>query len=127
MGRALLAIGLLLAAAACGGGQTQTATPSSEPTSSPPASNSTRPATEAECQQILQREQAACESISGTHSAQIDGWCTDVRGRAEAGWVDNDCTKHVRYVDVVCFMSDTGIASLMDCEGSVEKTAPAAD
>jgi hypothetical protein len=115
-----------IAAIACGGenaSQAPAAAPTSEPAAPSDANRSTRPATESECQSILQGMAATCERISGTHSAQIDAWCTEVRARTSDGaWITDECLKHVRYVDYRCFMSDPGIGNQMDCETAVEKT-----
>jgi hypothetical protein len=116
---------MIVVAASCGASQPQSpaAAPNEQPTASG-ANQSTRPLTPSECQGIVERIVATCDNISGTHSAEIDGWCTDIRDRTgDTSWASNDCAKHARYVDYVCFMSDTSIGSLMACDSGMDRTS----
>jgi hypothetical protein len=120
---AAVAAVLVLVACGAGGQEAPPASSTPEPSTASPAQSSTRPLTSAECQSLLQRITAACEAISGTHSAQIDAYCTDIRGRGSDGtWVSDECVKHFRYVDYMCFSTNDTIGPLMDCDHGVERS-----
>jgi hypothetical protein len=78
-----------------------------------------RKLTHEECLSLGESIKEACSA--NTRSAQYEAWCSDVVSGLGAGtWVDG-CEKHIRYMDAVCFTSNPGIRSMMDCDSAVQK------
>jgi hypothetical protein len=120
---------LLGAAAACAGTEPPAETPSSAPpsgasgaTSRQAADDAARPLTATECESLGQWIAAACAGQPHTRLAQVDSWCGDIaRTVGDGTWVTDDCTKHIRYMDSVCFRSTTMVRALMDCDRNVDR------
>jgi hypothetical protein len=120
---------LLATMAACAGSEPPAETPSSaQParssgaTSPQAADDPARILTAPECESLGQWIAEACASQPHTRLAKIDSWCGDIVRTVDDGtWVTDDCTKHVRYMDAVCFRSTRMVRALMDCDRSVDR------
>jgi hypothetical protein len=87
-----------------------------------PADDPARPLTSSECGSLGQWIVDDCQNRSNQRSAQIDGWCSDmIRGVDSGSWAKDDCAKHIKYMDYVCFRSTTSVRSLMDCDNAVQR------
>ncbi|HEY5241730.1 MAG TPA: hypothetical protein VIJ22_09705 [Polyangiaceae bacterium] len=79
-----------------------------------------RPLTEAECHQLGQSIVDTCHGTN-TRMATVEGWCRDVIvGVGSGSWIE-DCEKHIKYVDAVCFASTDSVRSMMDCDSTVSR------
>lgn len=115
---------VLLAGAACGSAPPPKAHDPAEgagATSGQGSDNkANRALTKEECQQLGQSIIDTCHGTN-TRIATIEGWCSDVVTGVGAGtWVD-DCQKHIKYVDAVCFASTDSVRSMMDCDTAVSR------
>jgi hypothetical protein len=99
------------------------ATPSGEAVASKqPADDPARALTSSECASLGQWLVDDCQNRSDQRSAQVDGWCSDlIRGVQSGSWTKDDCAKHIKYMDYVCFRSTTSVRNLMDCDGAVQR------
>ncbi len=123
----LLVIGM--GATACGSSQHTPATPSngdssdSETPSGAPNSqagdNPARLLTRDECDALGQLISDACHD-SHARSAQVDGWCSDIVARANAGTYSDDCAKHIHLIDSMCFRTANNAHGMMSCDRTVD-------
>ena len=91
-------------------------------TSRQAADEGARQLTKSECESLGEWLADACQNRPNSRSAQIDGWCSDMIHNVHDGsWVTDDCSKHIKVVDSMCFRSTTIVPALMDCDNSVSR------
>jgi hypothetical protein len=97
--------------------------PPAAPANSASAENPNRRLTQSECDSLAQWLVDSCHNLGNNRSTQIDAWCSDVVRRTESdnSWATEECVKHVRYLDSVCFKSTTSIKNMMDCDTNVDR------
>jgi hypothetical protein len=127
MKAALIALLALTSVAACGGQTTPAAkSPAAASTTSEGATSqqgkdeASRPLNGEECKELGQSITDACHGTN-TRSAQFEGWCGDVIHGIDAGSWLSDCEHHIKYMDAVCFTSNTSIRAMMDCDRAVSR------
>jgi hypothetical protein len=87
-----------------------------------PEDNANRALTKAECESLGEYLVDVCKNRPNSRSSKIDGWCSDTVSTVGTGsWVTDDCVKHIKYFDSVCFRSTTSISALMDCDSTVAR------
>jgi hypothetical protein len=127
--KATVYVPMLVAVASCAASEPSAKDPSSvEPstgsgaTSRQAADDGARSLSKGECESLGEWLADACANRPNSRSAQVDGWCSDmIRTVHDGSWVTDDCTKHIKVVDSVCFRSTTIIRALMDCDNSVSR------
>jgi hypothetical protein len=88
----------------------------------PSSDNPARALSENECRSLGQWLSDSCENRPNERSARVDGWCSDiVRSVSSGAWVTDDCVKHIKYMDSVCFRSTNSVKNMMDCDDSVSR------
>jgi hypothetical protein len=120
---------LFAAVAACAGTEQPSQVPS--PAENPSGSGATsrqavddpaRALTTSECASLGESLADICSNRSGTRSAQIEGWCSDlVSAVGDGSWVAGDCVNHIKYLDSVCFRNAGNPGELMDCDRAVTR------
>jgi hypothetical protein len=117
----------LVCGAACAASEPSAKDPSSVEkssgaTSRQPADEGARQLTKSECDSLGEWLADACTNRPNSRSAQIDGWCGDMIHNVHDGsWAADDCAKHIKVVDSMCFRSTTIVQALMDCDNSVSR------
>ncbi|MBV9948565.1 MAG: hypothetical protein JOZ69_17075 [Myxococcales bacterium] len=112
----------------CGGGGSgqQAARPaeSPSPTSAQRPDDPNRALSRPECESLAGVIVDACNNRGNDRSAELDGWCSDmVRRNAEGGtWVEDDCAKHVKYMDYFCFQAAKNAHAMLDCDRTVDRS-----
>jgi hypothetical protein len=128
MMKATVYVPILATVAACAASEPSAKDPSSVEshaggaTSRQAADDGARSLTQGECESLGGWLADACANRPNSRSAQVDGWCSDIiRTVHDGSWMTDDCTKHIKVVDSVCFRSTTIIRALMDCDNSVSR------
>ncbi|SRR5258708_3231258 len=117
---------LLLASADVGACASQP--PPATPASAPPSTHEDsgmRALSKSECESLGEWIVAACHDRANMdRSSQAEGWCGEVsRGTSEGGtWVADECMKHIKYMDAMCFRGTTKVRILMDCDTNVDRS-----
>jgi hypothetical protein len=126
MKKALYLLPILAAVAACAASEPSAKDPSSQAgqgaASKQAEDNANRALTKAECESLGDYLVDVCKNRPNSRSSKIDGWCSDTVSTVGTGsWVTDDCVKHIKYFDSVCFHSTTSVAALMDCDSTVAR------
>jgi hypothetical protein len=110
----------VIVAVACGGSTPPPSPPPAAPAKS--ASSPNRPLSRAECQSLGELIVGACHDRPNERSSRVEGWCGQYeRGMESGSFVQDDCAKHVRYMDAQCFQSATNVHAMMDCDTVVDR------
>ena len=74
-----------------------------------------------ECDELAAWIYQVCHDDT-TRSAEVDGWCTEHVAKADDGsFQSNDCAKHIKVIDNMCFRTTHSSRGLMDCDRSVNR------